>query len=291
MTAASLGIPDQQHHHRGESATASSRLSRDEHSSCGEPVTAGAVMVDGLGVGDVGNVVLRDRKHLAEDGLIIVVATIDARTGQVLVSGPGHRHAAALSMCGRTKSLMDGAQSIVESAPWTAGGRHAAGLEQCQDPVRGAEPLYLGRTKRSPMILPILDGGLIDRALLVQEQARQGAYDLMKQKPRWTLEMLHRLSGDSVCPADAGIAGAAPSHLAGTGGAGGGLVHWHGPVPLPRPQPAWHAGCCGGDFTKSKTKFRPGTPLPAGGPPLGETVLWYNDQFRQRMLGGQDAAG
>ena len=45
---------------------------RDEM-KLGEPVTAGAVMVDGLGVGDVGNVVLRDRKHLSEDGLVIIV--------------------------------------------------------------------------------------------------------------------------------------------------------------------------------------------------------------------------
>ena len=48
---------------------------------------AGAVMVDGLGVGDVGNVVLRDRRHLSQDGLVIVVATVDSRSGQVL-AGP-----------------------------------------------------------------------------------------------------------------------------------------------------------------------------------------------------------
>ena len=50
-------------------------------------VTAGAVMVDGYGVGDVGNVVLRDRHHLSEDGIIIVTAAIDGSNGQVL-SGP-----------------------------------------------------------------------------------------------------------------------------------------------------------------------------------------------------------
>ena len=50
-------------------------------------VPAGRVMVDGLGIGDVGSIVLRDRKHLAEDGLIVVVAAIDSSLGQV-VTGP-----------------------------------------------------------------------------------------------------------------------------------------------------------------------------------------------------------
>jgi ribonuclease J len=50
-------------------------------------VTAGKVLVDGLGVGDVGSVVLRDRKHLAQDGLIVVVTTVEAETWRIL-SGP-----------------------------------------------------------------------------------------------------------------------------------------------------------------------------------------------------------
>ena len=51
------------------------------------PVPAGRVLVDGLGVGDVGSIVLRDRKHLGQDGLIVVVATIDSSDGHV-ISGP-----------------------------------------------------------------------------------------------------------------------------------------------------------------------------------------------------------
>ena len=84
LTAASLGIPTSNIliAENGSNVI----LSQDEM-KLGEPVTAGAVMVDGLGVGDVGNVVLRDRKHLSEDGLVIIVATVDSKTGKVL-AGP-----------------------------------------------------------------------------------------------------------------------------------------------------------------------------------------------------------
>ena len=53
----------------------------------GGTVPAGVVLIDGLGVGDVGNIVLRDRKHLSQDGLIVVVATVDSMSG-LRVAGP-----------------------------------------------------------------------------------------------------------------------------------------------------------------------------------------------------------
>ena len=59
----------------------------DEKAEVTGRVHVGDIMVDGLGVGDVGNIVLRDRQHLAEDGIIIVVLTLESGSGQVL-AGP-----------------------------------------------------------------------------------------------------------------------------------------------------------------------------------------------------------
>ena len=50
-------------------------------------IQSGKILVDGLGVGDVGNIVLRDRQHLSQDGLIVIVMTMDSNTGEV-ISGP-----------------------------------------------------------------------------------------------------------------------------------------------------------------------------------------------------------
>lgn len=72
-----------------------------EQIALGGTVPSGSVMVDGLGVGDVGSIVLRDRKHLAQDGLIIVVVAMDsppAKWCPVRILYP-----AALSMCGRPR--------------------------------------------------------------------------------------------------------------------------------------------------------------------------------------------
>ena len=129
-------------------------LTKDEI-KLGEPVTAGAVMVDGLGVGDVGSIVLRDRKHLAEDGLIIAVCTIEAGSGRV-VSGPDIVSRGFVYVR-ESEALMDEARRLVNST-----------IEQCADEnvrewsaiklrVRdNLSRLLYNRTKRSPMILPII---------------------------------------------------------------------------------------------------------------------------------------
>ena len=118
-------------------------------------VPAGIVLVDGTGVGDVGNVVLRDRKHLAEDGLIIAVCTIEAGSGRV-VSGPDIVSRGFVYVR-ESEALMDEARRLVNST-----------IEQCADEnvrewsaiklrVRdNLSRLLYNRTKRSPMILPII---------------------------------------------------------------------------------------------------------------------------------------
>ena len=129
-------------------------LTKDEI-KLGEPVTAGAVMVDGLGVGDVGNVVLRDRKHLSEDGLVIIVATVDSKTGKVL-AGPD-LVSRGFVYVRENESLMDGAQSIVENALDRCVDEHVRDWNSVKTRVREALSSYIyRRTKRSPMILPIL---------------------------------------------------------------------------------------------------------------------------------------
>ncbi|WP_242964911.1 RNase J family beta-CASP ribonuclease [Scatolibacter rhodanostii] len=121
----------------------------------GPDVQAGSVMVDGLGVGDVGNVVLRDRKHLAEDGIIIAVCSIDATSGHV-VSGPDIVSRGFVYIR-ESEKLMDEAQKLVyntleECA--NTGVREWNGLKQN---IKEELSRFLYRkTKRSPMILPII---------------------------------------------------------------------------------------------------------------------------------------
>jgi ribonuclease J len=152
LTAASLGIP---HSNILIAENGSNVILSQDELKLGEPVTAGAVMVDGLGVGDVGNVVLRDRKHLSEDGLVIVVATVDSKSGRVL-AGPD-LVSRGFVYVRENESLMDGAQEIVQNTLQRCMDERVHDWNSVKTRVREALSSYIyRRTKRSPMILPIL---------------------------------------------------------------------------------------------------------------------------------------
>ncbi|MEG2931794.1 MAG: RNase J family beta-CASP ribonuclease, partial [Ruthenibacterium sp.] len=129
-------------------------LSRDGI-TMGESVTAGAVMVDGLGVGDVGNIVLRDRRHLSEDGLVIVVATVDKATGQVL-SGPDIVTRGFVYVR-ESETLLEETCAQVQNLLDRLDGADMRDWNSVKTRIRETVSAYLyRRTKRSPMILPIL---------------------------------------------------------------------------------------------------------------------------------------
>lgn len=118
-------------------------------------VTAGQVLVDGLGVGDVGNIVLRDRKHLSQDGILTVVVTIEKETGRV-IAGPDIISRGFVYVR-ESEDLMEEARNIVkvslEKCLKNQITEWAAIKTSIKDDLR--EYLY-EKTKRKPMILPII---------------------------------------------------------------------------------------------------------------------------------------
>ena len=152
MTAAALGIAEK-NIYIGENGDCII-LSKDAM-TIGEAITAGAVMVDGLGVGDVGNVVLRDRRHLSEDGLVIVVATVDSATGELL-SGPDIVSRGFVYVR-ESEQLIEGAREQVRALFDKLEDGGARDWNSVKAHIRETVSSYLyRRTKRSPMILPIL---------------------------------------------------------------------------------------------------------------------------------------
>lgn len=118
-------------------------------------VPAGRVLVDGLGVGDVGSIVLRDRKHLSEDGLIVVVCTISSDDGRV-ISGPDVVSRGFVYVR-ESEPLMEDAKELVNSVLETCAENkvHDWGTIKTRVKDELSRMLY-DRTKRSPMILPII---------------------------------------------------------------------------------------------------------------------------------------
>lgn len=116
---------------------------------------AGDVYVDGLGVGDVGSVVLRDRKHLAEDGLIVVVCSLESETGHV-AAGPDIVSRGFVYVR-ESEAMMEEARKLVRRVLEEAAGRHVRDWGVLKQSVKDELSKYVYRkTQRSPMILPIL---------------------------------------------------------------------------------------------------------------------------------------
>ncbi len=129
-------------------------LDRDSCRRAGT-VPSGRMLVDGYGVGDVGNIVLRDRRHLAQDGLIVVVATVDIDEATI-ISGPDiiSRGFVYVREC---EELMDEVREIVRRELSDALESGVTEWTQMKTGVKDALSKYLySKTKRKPMILPVI---------------------------------------------------------------------------------------------------------------------------------------
>lgn len=117
-------------------------------------VQAGAILVDGYGVGDVGNIVLRDRKMLSESGLIIAVATVDTASGEI-VSGP-YLVSRGFVYVKDNSAIMTDATKVVEKSLRKCTDDGIRDFSSIKNKVRADLKAYIySKTKRSPMILPI----------------------------------------------------------------------------------------------------------------------------------------
>lgn len=118
-------------------------------------VPVGDILVDGLGVGDVGNIVLRDRQHLAEDGILIVVLGLDGATDE-LVSGPDIVSRGFVYVR-ESDELMDEARVIVNDAVEGCLSRGIADWGKLKSSIKDSLGEFVWKkTKRRPMILPII---------------------------------------------------------------------------------------------------------------------------------------
>lgn len=120
----------------------------------GEQVPSGTVLVDGLGVGDVGNVVLRDRKHLSEDGLIIVVMAI-SRDEVKLVSGPDIISRGFIYVR-ENEDIIDATRDLVRQI-LTGSDLSGENWPDLKNRIKDEVHRFIfDKIKRNPMILPII---------------------------------------------------------------------------------------------------------------------------------------
>ena len=120
-----------------------------------ERVQASGILVDGLGVGDVGNIVLRDRQNLAQNGIIIVVLTLEKYSNQLL-AGPDIVSRGFVYVR-ESEELMDDARQVVNDAVQDCLERHVSDWGKMKNVIRDSLSDFMWkRMKRNPMILPII---------------------------------------------------------------------------------------------------------------------------------------
>ncbi len=119
-------------------------------------VPSGKILVDGYGVGDVGNIVLRDRRHLSQDGLIVVVATVDVES-RLLLSGPDIVSRGFVYVR-EAEELMDEIRAIASESIYRCleGGRRIDRMELKNTVKDELSKFLYSKTKRKPMVLPII---------------------------------------------------------------------------------------------------------------------------------------
>ncbi|MCL2286479.1 MAG: ribonuclease J [Firmicutes bacterium] len=122
-----------------------------------ETVPSGQLLVDGLGIGDVGNVVLRDRKHLSEDGMIIVAVGVSMHDGSCqIISGPDLT-SRGFVFVREADNLMEGAKKVVTDTLHEMEQKNTADKQYIKNRIKDDLREYIWqRTKRNPMIFPIL---------------------------------------------------------------------------------------------------------------------------------------
>ncbi len=127
----------------------------EEKAEVVDKVPVGGILVDGLGVGDVGNVVLRDRQHLAEDGILVVVMSLDKYTGQ-LAAGPDIVSRGFVYVR-ESDELMEEAREVVYNAVISCLDRGITDWGKLKSVTKDALSDYVWKkNKRRPMILPII---------------------------------------------------------------------------------------------------------------------------------------
>ena len=118
-------------------------------------IPAGKILVDGLGVGDVGNIVLRDRQHLAEDGLIVIVMTMDTSTGEI-VAGPDVI-SRGFVFVRDSENLMDDIKRVIRQEVQIMENQGITDWQTIKSTLKDHIRDYIfQKTKRNPMLIPII---------------------------------------------------------------------------------------------------------------------------------------